>query len=242
MVGVVNVVSANIHIVVVDDEPDLRDMLQSYLVRQGYAVSQADGGEALRAIMAERAVDLVVLDVNMPGEDGVSIARDLRSRGPVGIIMLTANVDTVDRVVGLEVGADDYVPKPFDPRELLARIRSVLRRAVRSDAPTATLGAEVRVGACMLNLDSHKLFRLDGTEVSITPMEFDLLKAFVQNPNRALSRDQLLDLAHNKEMEAFDRSIDTRIVRLRQKVEADPSMPQAIKTVRGAGYIFVPGG
>lgn len=228
------------HIVVVDDEPDLRGLVQTYLTKHGYAVSQAEDGAALRAIMAERPVDLAILDVNMPGEDGVSIARDLRQRGPLGIIMLTANADTIDRVVGLEVGADDYVTKPFDPRELLARVRTVLRRIQKSDDAPATMGNEVRIGKCRLNLDSRKLFALNGSEVPITAMEFDLLQAFVRNPNRVLSRDRLLDLAHNKEMEAFDRSIDTRIVRVRAKVEVDAAHPQAIKTVRGAGYMFVP--
>lgn len=232
----------NAHIVIVDDEPGLRELVQGYLTRHGYSVSAAEGGEALRAIMAERPVDLAILDVNMPGEDGISIARDLRKRGRMGIVMLTANSDTVDKVVGLEVGADDYITKPFEPRELLARVRTVLRRFQESDAPApATMGNEVRIGKCRLNLDNRKLYEVDGSEVSLTPMEFDLLKAFVQHPNRVLSRDQLLDLAHNKEMDAFDRSIDTRIVRIRQKVEVDPATPQVIKTVRGAGYIFVPG-
>ena len=230
------------HIVVVDDEPDLRRLVQSYLSRHGFAVSEAEGGESLRELMAHRPVDLAILDINMPGEDGISLARDLRRRGPLGIIMLTANSDTVDRVVGLEVGADDYLTKPFDPRELLARVRAVLRRVSQSGAPSpATLGREVQVGTCRLNLDSRKLFGPDGQDVRITPMEFDLLRAFVEHPNRVLSRDKLLDLAHGKEAAVFDRSIDTRIVRLRQKVEADSSIPQAIKTVRGGGYMFVPG-
>lgn len=233
----------SVHIVVVDDEQIVRETVHEYLVRHGYAVSQADGAEALRALMAERPVDLVILDVNMPGEDGVSVARWLRQRGRVGVIMLTANTDSVDRVVGLEVGADDYVAKPFDPRELLARVRAVLRRVAPDDAaPAATLGAEVRIGRCVLNLDSRRLFDADGSAVPLTAMEFDLLRAFVDNPNRVLSRDRLLDLAHQKESEGFDRSIDTRITRLRRKVETDPATPQAIKTVRGAGYIFVPAG
>ena len=228
------------HIVVVDDEPDLRELVQKYLTRHGYAVSQAAGGSALRALMAERPVDLAILDVNMPQEDGISIARELRRLGPIGIIMLTANSDTIDRVVGLEVGADDYVTKPFDPRELLARVRSVLRRLKQEPAGPATLGNEVRVGQCVLNLDSRKLFALDGSEVPLTAMEFDLLQTFAKHPNRVLSREQLLDLAHSKDSDVFDRSIDTRVVRIRQKVEVDPSIPQAIKTVRGAGYVFVP--
>ncbi|SEJ66945.1 two-component system, OmpR family, phosphate regulon response regulator OmpR [Sphingomonas sp. OV641] len=230
------------HIAVVDDEPDLREGVREYLADQGFAVSVAADGAALRALMAERAVDLVLLDVNMPGEDGLSIARYLRDRGGVAIIMLTANRDTVDRVVGLEVGADDYVPKPFDLRELLARIRAVLRRTAQAQAQTATLAHEVRIGRCLLNLDSHKLYDLQGEEVAITAMEFDLLRTFVEHPGRVLTRDRLLDLAHQAEMTPFDRSIDMRVARLRRKVELDPRFPQALKTVRGAGYIFVPAG
>jgi len=234
--------SANVHIVVVDDEEMVRETVQEYLLRNGYAVSAVDGGPALRALMSERAVDLVILDVNMPGEDGISIARDLRQRGGLGIIMLTANTDSIDRIVGLEVGADDYIPKPFEPRELLARVRAVLRRVAPGEATSATMGQEVRIGRCVLNLESRSLYAAGGAQVPITPMEFDLLEAFARNPNRVLSRDRLLDLAHHKDSDGFDRSIDTRITRLRKKVEVDPATPQAIKTVRGAGYLFVPSG
>lgn len=227
------------HIVVVDDEAIVRETVQDYLTRQGLAVSAVDGGATLDALMAERAVDLVLLDVNMPGEDGLSIARRLRQRGRIGIIMLTANTDSVDKVVGLEIGADDYVAKPFDPRELLARVRAVLRR-IKGDAPAATVGSEVRMGRCMLNLESRRMFDLDGHDIPLTAMEFDLLRAFADNPNRVLTRDRLLDLAHHKEFDGFDRSIDVRITRLRRKIELDPATPQSIKTVRGAGYIFVP--
>lgn len=230
------------HIVVVDDEEDLRDVVATYLRRQGYAVSEAENADALDRLMSERPVDLVVLDVSMPGENGLSVARRLRSAGPIGIIMLTANNDMIDRVAGLEVGADDYVGKPFELRELLARVRSVLRRVAQpgAEAP-AMMGREVKVGRCRLNLDTHRMYDGEGHEVPLTPMEFDLLKLFATNPNKVLSRDRILDLAHDREMEPFDRSVDLRIVRLRRKVEVDPATPQAIKTVRGAGYIFVPG-
>lgn len=231
--------TSSAHIVVVDDEAIVRETVQDYLTRQGLAVTAVDGGAALDALMAERAVDLVLLDINMPGENGLSIARRLRQRGPIGIIMLTANTDNVDKVVGLEIGADDYVAKPFDPRELLARVRAVLRR-ITSDAPAATVGSEVRMGRCMLNLESRRMFDLDGRDIPLTAMEFDLLRAFADNPNRVLTRDRLLDLAHHKEFDGFDRSIDVRITRLRRKIELDPTTPQSIKTVRGAGYIFVP--
>jgi two-component system phosphate regulon response regulator OmpR len=193
--------------------------------------------------MTDRPVDLVLLDINMPGEDGLTIARGLRARGGrLGIILVTANTDDVDKIVGLEVGADDYVTKPFNPRELLARMRAVLRRVQSAEQPPATMGTEVRIGRCLLNVQTHRLYDALGSEIAITAMEFDLLQAFARHPNRVLSRDRLLDLAHNREMEAFDRSIDTRIARLRVKIEVDPATPQAIKTVRGAGYIFVPAG
>lgn len=233
--------TASPHIVVVDDEADLREMVQEYLIDQGFLVSQADGGESLRALMAERPVDLVILDINMPGEDGLSVARYVKKAGNAGIIMLTANSGSVDRVIGLEIGADDYVPKPFDLRELLARVRAVLRRVSLPNAPSGTMGQEVRFGDFTLNLDNRRLYGLDGNEVPLTSMEFDMLQAFARNAGRVLSRDFLLDLAHGKQMEAFDRSVDTRISRIRQKIERDAAYPQVIKTVRGAGYMFEPG-
>ena len=228
------------HIVVVDDDADVRGAVSEYLRRNGLAVSEADGGAALRAIMAERPIDLAVLDVNMPGDDGLTLAREIRASGEAGIIMLTARSDDVDRIVGLEIGADDYITKPYNPRELLARVRSVLRRASRGGAEPATMGREVQMGKCRLNLDTRRLYEADGSDVPLTAMEFDLLKCFAEHPRRVLSRDQLLDLAHSKEMEPFDRSIDTRITRIRRKIERDPTKPECIKTVRAAGYVFNP--
>ena len=231
------------HIAVVDDEPEVREMVREYLQRHGYLVSEADGGAALDALMTERAVDLVVLDVNMPGEDGISIARRLRSQGAIGVLMLTANSDMLDRIVGLEVGADDYVVKPCDLRELLARVRSVLRRAsTGSSGVPATMGRLVRFGRCVLDLDARKLFGADSSEVPLTAMEFDLLRTFAEHPGKVLTRDRILDLAHSTEMEPFDRSVDSRIVRLRRKIEDDPTKPQVLKTARGQGYVFVPSG
>jgi DNA-binding response OmpR family regulator len=231
------------HIVVVDDEPEVRAMIRDYLAGQGYAVSTADGGAQLRAIMAERPAHLAILDLRMPGEDGLSLARYLRNQGPIGIIMVTASTEVIDRVVGLEMGADDYLAKPFDPRELLARVRSVLRRvqqpAAAAQQSAGTLGHEVRMGRCMLNLESGRLYSMTGEDIPLTAMEYDLLKAFADRPNRILTRDQLLDLAHNRDMEAFDRSIDIRIMRLRRKIEDDPERPQVLKTIRGQGYMFV---
>jgi len=227
------------HIVVVDDDPDVRETVAEYLRRNGFSVSEADSGAQLREVMTSRPIDLALLDINMPGEDGLTLAREIRGSGPAGIIMLTANSDDLDKIVGLEVGADDYVTKPYNPRELLARVKAVLRRA-RGGGETATLGREVQMGKCRLNLDTRRLYQADGEEVAITAMEFDLLKTFAERPNRVLSRDQLLDLAHNKEMEAFDRSIDTRVTRIRRKIEPDPGKPDCIRTVRGAGYVYNP--
>ena len=230
------------HIVVVDDDEDVRVTVAEYLRRNGFAVSEAGGGSELREIMSRRPIDLAVLDVNMPGDDGLTLAREIRGTGDAGIIMLTARAEDVDRIVGLEVGADDYVTKPYNPRELLARVKAVLRRASRGsgNGGTATMGREVQMGKCRLNLDTRKLYEADGTEVPITAMEFDLLRTFAEHPRRVLTRDQLLDLAHSKEMEPFDRSIDTRITRIRRKLEADPSKPDCIRTVRGAGYVYNP--
>lgn len=231
--------SDRVHIVVVDDERDIRETVAEYLEINGYRVSRADGGTALRRIVEQGSVDLAILDVTMPGEDGLTLARWLRDQGPVGIIMLTARDAVVDRVIGIELGADDYVTKPFDLRELLARVKALLRR-LRQTATSADMAKAdtVPFGRCLLDISAHKLFDPNGDEIQITAMEFDLLRAFAERPNRVLSRDQLLDIAHNRDFEPFDRSIDIRIARLRRKIEDDPSKPMVIKTVRGAGYLF----
>jgi len=235
------------HIVVVDDEDGIRETVSEYLAMKGFRVTTADGGEALRGVFEDGAgadVELVLLDISMPGEDGLSLARFLRENHDVAIIMLTAAGDVIDRIVGLEMGADDYLAKPVDLRELLARIKSVLRR-FQSEAPdsvSARTQETVQLGACKLDTDAHKLYDAEGGEIPLTAMEFDLLKAFADHPGRVLNRDQLLDLAHNKDWEPFDRSIDIRITRIRRKIERDPSKPQIIKTVRGVGYIFAPDG
>ncbi len=237
------------HIVVVDDEPEIRDTLEEYLAMQGFAVTTAADGAALRRAVAGGGVDLVLLDLNMPGEDGLSLTRFLRQETRVGIILVTAAGEAIDRVVGLEMGADDYLPKPFDMRELLARVRSVLRRLPSSPVPAQgeKAGGEkagqdqyVPFGACRLDLAGQRLMAVDGTEVAMTAMEFDLLRTFARHPRQVLSRDRLLDLAHNRNWDPFDRSIDVRITRLRRKIEADPAKPQVIKTVRGTGYMYVP--
>jgi two-component system phosphate regulon response regulator OmpR len=230
------------HIAVVDDEEEVRSSVTEYLSRNGLLVSGCDGGAELDRLMSERAVDLVLLDVNMPGEDGVSIARRLRAGGRTAIVMLTANGDSIDQVIGLEVGADDYVVKPVEPRLLLARVRAVLRRLDQDDARPMSMGQRVRFGRCTLDLDARRLFGPNGAEVPLTPMEFDLLRTFAEHPNKVLTRDRILDLAHDREMEPFDRSVDSRVKRLRKKIEEDPALPRVIKTIHGAGYLFAPVG
>ncbi|HWM41619.1 MAG TPA: response regulator [Burkholderiales bacterium] len=228
-------------VLVVDDDPEICNLLAEYLSTHGHEVAQADCGETMRAEV-ERAVPAVVLlDIGLPGEDGLTLARFLRERYDCGIIMVTAADAVVDRVVGLEVGADDYIAKPFDLRELRARLKSVLRRLETREQKAPAAGeARVAVGRCRLDLRSHQLQDGGGGEVALTSMEFDLLKALVEHPNQVLSRDQLLTLTRNREWEPFDRSVDILIARLRRKVEDDPDRPSAIRTVRGAGYMFVP--
>ncbi len=237
--------SAAAHILIVDDELGIRELLAEYFGSQGFVVETAEDAAVARAHLASFAPDLVLLDLNMPGENGLSLARWLRETGDVGIVMLTAADATVDRIVGLEVGADDYVAKPFDLRELLARVRSVLRRrkpaALPATAAPESSGRKVAMGLCVLDLDARRLVDARGQDVPITSMEFDLLAAFAANPNRPMDRDRLLELAHHKRWEPYDRSIDIRMTRLRRKIERDPSKPEILRTVRGAGYMFVPG-
>ncbi|HZF76298.1 MAG TPA: response regulator transcription factor [Acetobacteraceae bacterium] len=238
-------------IVVVDDEPDLREAVAEYLARRGFDVRRAGDAMELRRHLAERQADLVVLDISMPGEDGLSVARALRAETDIGIIMLSAAGDVVDRVVGLEVGADDYIAKPVDLRELLARLRAVLRRREAAAAaaaapppvqapPPPPPGKRVRMGRNWLDLDARRLTGPEGQEIPLGPSEFALLRAFAERPGRILTRESLLDLAHPRGEEHFDRSIDVRIARIRRKVEAVPDRPAVIRTVRGAGYVFDP--
>lgn len=228
------------HIIVVEDEVFQRETLMDFLNANQYRASGVDSGAALRKLVEKDPPALVLLDLRLPGgEDGFSLARFLRERSrKTGIIMLTASGDTIDQVVGLETGADDYVAKPYEPRALLARIKAVLRRAGGAEA--ATSGARVRMGKCLLDLQSRRLVTLAGEEISLRAGEYELLKLFAENPNRPLSRDWLLETTSHREMEAFDRAIDIRILRIRRKIEADPARPTSIRTVRSAGYMFVP--
>ncbi len=234
-----------VRVLVVDDDASIRRMLAEYLSGHGYEVLEAESGEAMRRLLARCTPTVVLLDIGLPGEDGLTLARYLRERYRVGIIMVTGAGDVVARVGGLEVGADDYIAKPFDPRELRARLKSLVRRLGepgRAASGPQAPAAPVPVGRCVLDLAAQQLRDAGGREVPLTAMEFQLLKVFIDNPNRVLSRDQLLTLTRNREWEPFDRSIDIRIARLRRKVEADPERPSAIRTVRGTGYMFVPGG
>lgn len=232
--------SSSEHILVVDDHAEIREMLQTYLTQQGYRVSVAEDGANLRRAIAEVPVDLVILDLMLPGEDGFSLTRYLREHSDVSIIILTGKGEIVDRIVGLELGADDYIAKPFDLRELLARTKSVLRRAKRlvsvADEAQKT---KVLFAGWTLDLGSRQLWSPQGKEVPLTTGEFDLLAVFVNRPNRVLSRDELLDLTRRRKATPFDRSIDVQVGRLRRKIEVDSDRPAIIKTVRGAGYVFV---
>ena len=241
-------------LLVVDDESELRSLLVEYFSRHGFEVRAAPHSAAAREMLGQRLPDVAILDVNMPGENGLSLARWLRDTHPrVGLVMLTTAGEAIDRIVGLELGADDYVPKPFETRELLGRVRSLLRRigsvAATVDAvPTAAApasaadqGHRIAFGACVLDLDERRLFGADAQEIAITAAEFDLLALFARHPNRPLNRDQIMEQAHNRGWDVFDRSIDLRIMRLRRKIERNPDKPEVLKTVRNVGYVFVPG-
>jgi DNA-binding response OmpR family regulator len=233
------------HIVIVDDEAPAREMVGDYLKMHGFAVTLCDGGKSLRGAIENNVPDLVVLDLNMPEEDGLSIIRDLKSRINVPVIMLTATASPIDRVVGLELGADDYVAKPCELRELMARIRSVLRRSTPARAAVEAGAAKakdvlVRFGTKWLDLQAQALRDDEGNEHPLTASEFGLLKVFAANPKRVLSRERLLELANARDSEAFDRAVDLRIMRIRRKIEIDPTKPSVIRTIRGGGYLFSP--
>jgi DNA-binding response OmpR family regulator len=228
------------HILVVDDDAGLRELLTDYLSGHGFRVGAVSDGMAMDAYLKADAVDLIVLDLMLPGEDGLSLARRLKAAGGPPIVMLSARGEEIDRVVGLEVGADDYLPKPFGPRELLARIRAVLRRGANVAAQPAGAASEViDFGRLRLDLRAQRLLR-DGVELPLTSGDFALLRIFAEHPHRVLSRDQLMDRLKGFERDPFDRSIDVRVTRLRRKIESDPAHPVYIRTVRGEGYLFTP--
>lgn len=244
-------VNPALHIAVVDDEPDITLLLANYLQAQGYRVTPLHNGASLMALMPQDPPALVLLDLGLPGEDGFSIARQLREHWRCGLVIVTGRGDAVDKVVGLEVGADDYVTKPFDLRELLARIKAVLRRLAPADTPAAPAQAvpavapasprmRLRFEGWEIDTAARRLSNPQGQDVALTGGEFDLLCAFAQHPGRVLSRDFLLGQTRNREAGPFDRTIDVQVGRLRRKLEADPEDPRIIRSVRGAGYLFVP--
>jgi two-component system OmpR family response regulator len=228
------------HILIVDDHREIRDLVSRALTKEGFRVSSAADGRAMRKVLADSRIDLILLDLMLPGEDGLSICRSLRAGSNIPIIMLTAKGDELDRVIGLEMGADDYLSKPFGSRELIARIRAVLRRSPQTASGSKSDKAPERYRFDRWRLDTglRELLRDDGVTIALSTGEYDLLIAFLERPQRVLSRDQLLDLARGRAANALDRSIDTQVSRLRRKLELDPSDPKIIKTVWGGGYTF----
>jgi DNA-binding response OmpR family regulator len=228
------------HILVLDDDPQIRSLLQEYLTENGLRVSVAAGSEQMSQILQQETIELLVLDLRLAGEDGMALARSLREQSAIPIVMLTGVRDEADRVMGLELGADDYMVKPFSPRELLARIRTVLRR-VKSGEPGSVRQHEIRAyrfGEFELNLRTRRLKRGDTLQIALTNGEFNLLAALLAAPQRILTRDQLLEASRVYDNEVYDRAIDIQVLRLRRKIERDPSQPQFIVTERGAGYMF----
>ena len=227
-------------IIVCDDEAMVREMLEEFLIDEGYEVSVAVDGAHLRTLVPKVRPDLVICDLKMPGEDGLSLTRWMHGEGHCAVLLLTAMGSTTDRVVGLEMGADDYLVKPFELPELRARVKAILRRSMSVQTSGGRPSARVRVGKCVLDTEMKVLFDAAGETVSLTAMEYDLLHTFVTHPRRPLNRDQLLELAHHKKWDPYDRSVDNRIARLRKKIEADPAKPEVIRTIHGEGYVFIP--
>lgn len=231
-------------ILIVDDDPRLRDLLRRYLGENGFNVLVSENGEAMKRLWAREHFDVLILDLMMPGEDGLAILKRLRAeKDMTPVIMLTARGEDVDRILGLELGADDYLGKPFNPRELLARIHAVLRRRPRQDAPGAPSmeNEVVKFGDFELDLGTRVL-KKNGEIVPLTTGEFAVLKAFARHPRQPLSRDKLMEMARGREYEAFDRSLDVQVSRLRKLLEPDPSKPRYLQTVWGLGYVFIPDG
>ncbi len=229
------------HLLVVDDDRETRELLSLYLGQQGFDVAVVEDGRAMDAWLADNSTDLVILDLMLPGEDGLSIARRLQSEHKLPIVMISARGEEIDRIVGLEVGADDYLPKPFNPRELLARIRAVLRRSHPYEETGPNRATGFQFGKYRFDRGERTLCRGD-EEIDLSRAEFELLRVFVEHPNRILSRDQIMDWLSGIDRDPFDRSIDVRVARLRHKIEEDPSDPKLIRTVWGVGYQFTPRG
>jgi len=230
------------HILIVDDHREIRDLVSRALTKEGFRVSTAADGRAMRKVLADARIDLILLDLMLPGEDGLALCRAIRAESKIAIIMLTAKGEEIDRVIGLEMGADDYLPKPFGSRELIARIKAVLRRSEDKVGPSPTDRQPQRYRFDRWSLDTatRELIRADGVTIALSSGEYDLLIAFVERPQRVLTRDRLLDLARGRAANAMDRSIDTQVSRLRKKLELDPGEPKIIKTVWGGGYMFAP--
>lgn len=230
------------HILVVDDDTGIRDLLAKFLRKHHLKVSVAAGGDDMFRLLSQQSIHLIILDVMMPGKDGVTLCREIRQSSQVPIVMLTAVAEDVDRIIGLEMGADDYISKPFNPRELLARIKAILRRSqVRSELaePEVLKSRSIyRFSGWVLNTLEHRLISPEAAEITLSSGEYNLLHAFVERPNQVLSRDQLLDLTRNRMAGPYDRSIDIQISRLRSKIEVDPKLPRLIKTIRGGGYML----
>ena len=233
--------STNERVLVVDDDPALRELLSEYLTANGLEVEAVGDGAAMRRALAAGMPGAIVLDLMLPGEDGLSLARELRTHSDVPILMLSARGEEIDRVIGLEVCADDYLAKPFGPRELLARLRALLRRSRGTAAEPDAPASHPRFGPFQLDLAAHRLLR-DGVEIRLTGAEFDLLRVLVERPNRVLSRDDLVSQLKGYDRDPFDRSIDIRVTRLRRKIEDDPAAPAYVRTIRGEGYLFNPRG
>lgn len=229
-------------IIVCDDEEPMREMLEEFLTGEGYAVTIARDGAELRRLVPQIRPDLVVCDLKMPGEDGLSLTRWLRAESHAAVLMLTGMGSVMDRVVGLEMGADDYLAKPFEPAELRSRIKAVLRRTMAPVHAHGRPAGRTRVGKCVVDIEQKTMFDENGENVPLTSMEFDLLYTFITHAKRVLNRDQLLEMAHHQKWDPFDRSVDIRITRLRKKIEVDPSKPRVLRTVRGEGYMLVPDG
>lgn len=237
--------SKKVHILVVDDEPDIRESFQEYLEINGYRVSCADGAASARRIVDEHEIDLALLDISMPGEDGLSLARYLREHTDLAIIMVASAGEVMDRVIGIEVGADDYLAKPVDLRELTARVAAVLRWRHATPAGTnrpaaGDGGALVPFGNCSLDTDSHRLLGANGAEISITELDFQVLRLFAENPGRTLSREQIFEATRGRDRDSSDRSVDIQMGRIRRKIEPDPKKPTIIKTVHSRGYVYHP--